>query len=45
MGLGGHFDSRWNGSIAQRLKEAARALSSRLGYEEETRRDVLKLVK
>jgi DNA-binding IclR family transcriptional regulator len=45
MGLGGHFDSRWNGSIAQRLKESAKALSLRLGYEEETRRDVLKLVK
>jgi DNA-binding IclR family transcriptional regulator len=43
MGLGGHFDSRWNGSIAQRLKESAKALSLRLGYEEETRRDVLKL--
>jgi DNA-binding IclR family transcriptional regulator len=45
MGLGGHFDSRWNGSIAQRLKETARALSARLGHEEEARRSTLKVVK
>jgi DNA-binding IclR family transcriptional regulator len=45
MGLGGHFASRWNGSIAQRLKETARALSARLGHEEEARRSTLKVVK
>jgi hypothetical protein len=45
MGLGGHFDSRWNGSIAQRLKETARALSARLGHEEEARRSTLKVMK
>jgi DNA-binding IclR family transcriptional regulator len=45
MGLGGRFDSRWNGAIAQRLKEAARMLSSRLGYEGEASKAVLKLVK
>jgi DNA-binding IclR family transcriptional regulator len=45
MGLGGHFDSKWNGPIAQRLKETAKILSSRLGYEEPTRHDVLKVVK
>ena len=45
MGLGGHFDSRWNGPIAQRLKEKARALSASLGYEEEAPRGALKVVK
>lgn len=45
MGLGGQFDSRWNGAVAQRLKEAARMLSLRLGYEDETPKAVLKLVK
>lgn len=45
MGLADRFDSRWNGPIAQRLKEAARALSSRLGYEGEASRAVLKIVK
>jgi DNA-binding IclR family transcriptional regulator len=45
MGLGGHFDSRWNGPIAQRLKEKARALSVSLGYEEDDRRSSLKVVK
>jgi DNA-binding IclR family transcriptional regulator len=45
MGLGGHFDSRWNGPVAHRLKEAARALSARLGYAEERPQSVLKLVK
>ncbi len=45
MGLGGHFDSKWNGPIAQRLRETARMLSSRLGFEEPTPQDILKLVK
>jgi DNA-binding IclR family transcriptional regulator len=44
MGLGGQFDSKWNGPIAQRLKEAARTLSSRLGFEDESRRNTLKVV-
>ena len=45
MGLGGDFDSRWNGPIAERLKELAGQLSLRLGYQEEARRAVLKVVK
>jgi DNA-binding IclR family transcriptional regulator len=45
MGLGGHFDSKWNGAAAQRLKEAAKILSLRLGYEEDVPMAVLQLVK
>jgi DNA-binding IclR family transcriptional regulator len=45
MGLGGHFDSRWNGPIAQRLKEMAKLLSARLGYEDDTPKAVLKVVR
>jgi DNA-binding IclR family transcriptional regulator len=45
MGLGGRFDSKWNGAVAQRLKEAAHVLSRRLGYEDEVPKAALKLVK
>ena len=45
MGIGGRFDSRWNGAIAQRLREAAAILSSQLGYEETDEVTQLRLVK
>ncbi len=35
LGHGGHFDVRWNGRVAQRLRAEARALSLRLGAVEE----------
>lgn len=36
LGAIGHFDTEWNSPLAVSIKEAARALSARLGYDDST---------